>query len=143
MTTQTTINEVQRDRLVTSLDVLLPRVEAITEEFCILLEMADDSLRLQLPSDARMIEPVIGQLLNAVSDDVLADSLASELATNATEAAVLPEHAPTLLASLQTAIAETAGYTWTDRLEQAWFRWFDALLEIALEHARRDQSLAA
>lgn len=132
------------ERLSVSLGVLLPRIESITDEFSRLVEMADPTLRLRLPSDERIIEPVLGRVLElAGGRDGHASDVIATLVREGAASGISEENLPTLRAALQTAIAEAGGYTWTDRLERAWSRWFDAMFEIALEHARRDQSLAA
>jgi len=138
------ITPVEAERLRASLGVLLPRVEFITGEFCRLVELADPALRLRFPSDEREIAPVLGRVLGlAEGHDEQASQLIATLVREGAASGIAEENLPTLRAAIQTAIAEAAGYTWTERLEQAWSRWFDGLVELALECARSDQSLAA
>ena len=137
------IDERQQQRLNSSLVVLLPRVTAITAEFCTLLEVADPSLRLRFPSDERQIEPVIEQLLGSVADPSAAKQLAGMFAQQGSEAGVEDTDLPTLLAAIQTAIAEIAGYTWTNQLEQVWTRWFDGFTDSVLSAQGANNQLAA
>lgn len=137
------IDEQQQQRLNSSLVVLLPRVTAITAEFCTLLEVADPSLRLRFPSDERQIQPVIEQLLGSVSDPSVSAQLAGVLAQHGHDAGIEDTDLPTLLAALQTAIAETAGYTWTNQLEQAWTVWFDRFTGSVLTSLAESGQIAA
>lgn len=138
-----TLDQHDQQRLTSSLVVLLPRVSAITTEFCTLLEIADPSLRLRLPSDERQIEPVVEHLLGSVADVDVALQIAGEFAEQGKSSGIQETDLPTLLAAIQTAIAETAGYTWTDQLEQTWTRWFDGFSYVMLSHAHGKDQLAA
>jgi hypothetical protein len=126
-------NELQR--LNHSLSVLLPRLDAITHEFCLIIEHADPSLRLKLPSNEKVIAVGIEELLNTVREPEQAITTMSRYNVMGREASIDETNLPVLLASIQTAMAETAGYTWTDSLEDLWSIWFDALVEWAV-HAQ-------
>lgn len=138
-----TLDQHDQQRLTSSLVVLLPRVSAITAEFCTLLEIAASGLRLRLPSDERQIEPVVEHLLGSVADMDVALQLAGEFAEQGKACGIQETDLPTLLAAIQTAIAETAGYTWTDQLEQTWTRWFDGMSYAMLSYAHEKDQLAA
>ncbi|MFG0245426.1 MAG: hypothetical protein ACF8MF_05160 [Phycisphaerales bacterium JB052] len=138
-----TLDQHDQRRLTSSLVVLLPRVSAITAEFCTLLEIADPGLRLRFPSDERHIEPVVEHLLGSVADMDVAQEIAGEFAKQGMAYGVQETDLPTLLAAIQTAIAETAGYTWTNQLEQTWTRWFDGFSYAMLSHAHGKDQLAA
>ena len=126
-------NELQR--LTLSLSVLLPRLDAIASEFCTILEHANPSLRLMLPSNEKVVAVGIEELINTVRDADQAPAIMSRYNAMARESGIDETHLPVLLASIQTAMAETAGYTWTDALEDAWTIWFDALVDWAV-HAQ-------
>ena len=126
-------NELQR--LTLSLSVLLPRLDAIASEFCTILEHANPSLRLMLPSNEKVVAVGIEELINTVCDADQAPVVMSRYNAMARESGIDETHLPVLLASIQTAMAETAGYTWTDALEDAWTIWFDALVDWAV-HAQ-------
>ncbi len=137
------IDPQQRQRLTNSLSVLLPRVDAIAAEFCQLLEMADPTLRLYFPSDARQLEPMMEQLIATAGQPDDAPTLLVGMGEHGASMGITIEHLPTLLAAIQTAIAETASYTWTDTLEHDWTLWFDALTGWAIQGARSIESIAA
>lgn len=137
------IDQEQRQRLTNSLSVLLPRVDAITAEFCQLVETAAPSLRLFFPSDERLIAPVLEQLISTAGQPDDAAALLMGMGEHGSSMGITIEHLPTLLAAIQTAIADVAGYTWTDALEHDWTQWFDALAGWALRGAERGAELAA
>ena len=123
------------ERLTLSLSVLLPRLDVIANEFCTILEHANPSLRLKIPSNEKVVAVGIEELLNTVRDANQAPAVMSRYNAMGREAGIDETHLPVLLASIQTAMAETAGYTWTDALEDTWSIWFDALVEWAV-HAQ-------
>jgi hemoglobin-like flavoprotein len=129
------IDPVEASKLVMSLSVLRPRIDAVTTEFCRLLEYAAESVRLKFPSDERLIAVGIEEILETVTNPTSAPEVMSRYANLARGAGIDETHLPVLLASIQTAMAETAGYTWTDALEDHWTCWFDTLAELASHHA--------
>jgi len=132
MTTQDLINGSELSRLEMSLSVLLPRLDRVAHEFCQLVEHAAPTLRLMLPSDERLIASGIKQILVSVRAPGSAEQLGSSFAQLGGEAGIDDSQLPVLLGSLQTAMAEMAGYTWTSTLESGWTDWLDTLVECAM-----------
>jgi len=143
MKNEISIDQHQLQRLTNSLMVLRPRMDAITSEFCTLVEVADPTLRLMFPSDERTIAPVLEQLLTSVTSVDESATLMFTMGQMGTSMGINEYHLPTLLAAIQTAIAQAAGYTWTEKLEHDWTMWFDALTGWAIQGARSDESIAA
>ncbi|MBO6740159.1 MAG: hypothetical protein JJ916_09890 [Phycisphaerales bacterium] len=134
---------VEASRLVMSLNVLLPRLDAITAEFCRMVEFATPELRLKFPSNESILAVGIEDILSTVNDPQQAAQTVARYVTLARQAEIHETNLPVLLASIQTAIAETAGYTWTDALEDAWTMWFDTLAELAVSGAGVEETQAA
>ncbi|MHA7813023.1 MAG: hypothetical protein ACX94C_06490 [Phycisphaerales bacterium] len=134
---------VEASRLVTSLTVLLPRLDAITAEFARLLEYAAPELRLKFPSNEGILAIGIEDILSTVNDPDEAGHTVARYVKLARKSGIDETNLPVLLASIQTAIAETAGYTWTDALEDAWTMWFDSLSEFAVSGAGIGETQAA
>lgn len=129
----TTMAVTEVSRLVSSLNVLLPRLDAITAEFCRLLTYAAPDVRRLLPSDERLIAVGIEDILQAIESPEQAGQVMARYVQLAEVAGVNATHLPVLVASIQTSLAETAGYTWTEPLEDAWTMWFDHLMTVAVQ----------
>ncbi|MEZ6163125.1 MAG: hypothetical protein R3B67_01670 [Phycisphaerales bacterium] len=143
MTTDTTLTAEQRARLSVSLSVLLPRTDAIAHEFCAIVEHANPTLRLHMPGNEQIIREGIEHMLGSVCDDDQSEQIARHFAQLGSQAGITESDLPVLLASIQTAIAETAGYTWTDALEDDWTQWFDQFTSWAIQGASLGESQAA
>lgn len=143
MTIETAMTPEQRARLSVSLSVLLPRVDAIAREFCAIVEHAVPVLRLHMPSNEQVVRDGIETLLSSVTDDDACEHFARHLGQLGRESCIEQTDLPVLLAAIQTAIAETAGYTWTDALEDDWTQWFDMVTEWVLQGAAIGESQAA
>ena len=133
----------QRSRLCMSLAVLQPRIDDITDEFCRLIALADPGLRMCMPTETYQITATIEQLLHTVCEPEDADVFAMTLGQLGVSAGLTEYHLPTLLAAIQTAMAETASYTWTPQQEDDWTRWFDVLADFAIQGARNPGAAAA
>jgi len=136
-------DQIESNRLMSSLSVLRPRIDEITSEFCRLLEFANPTLRLKFPSNERVIAVGIEEIIGTVSDQDDARSVMERYASIAQSVGIDETNLPVLLASIQTAMAETAGYTWTDGQEDAWTCWFDVLAEFAIRSSVHGDTQAA
>jgi hemoglobin-like flavoprotein len=137
------IDPVEASRLVSSLHVLLPRLGAVTAEFCRLVEYASPEVRLRMPSDERVLAVGIEEIMQTVEHPAQAGSVMARYARLAQSAGLDATHLPLLVASIQTAMAETAGYTWTESLEDVWTHWFDMLMDQAIESVGAGEHQAA
>jgi hypothetical protein len=126
-----------------SLSVLLPRTDAIAHEFCAIVEHANPTLRLHLPSSEQVIREGIEHMMGAINDDHEGEQIARHFGQLGAHAGLDQADLPVLLAAIQTAIAETAGYTWTDALEDDWTAWFDCFIDWAIDSASLTDSQAA
>jgi hemoglobin-like flavoprotein len=137
------IDPVEASRLVSSLHVLHPRLDAVTAEFCQMVENAAPELRLKLPSDERVVAIGIEEIMQSVEHPAQAGAIMSRYTQMASNVGIDATHLPVLVASIQTAMAETAGYTWTDSLEDGWTHWFDMLMNAALHGEASGEHQAA
>lgn len=137
------LDDSELSRLTLSLGILSPRLDAITAEFCRMLEHASPSLRLRLPSNERVLVVGIEEILETVHAPDTAYEVMARYTTHARAAGVEDTDLPVLLASIQTAMAEVAGYTWTEAQEDAWTCWLDALANIAVRGSSQGGTQAA
>ncbi len=139
----TFMDPMEQSRLEMSLSVQLPRLDAITAEFCRMVEYATPSLRLKFPSNEQVVAVGIEEVLRTVQQPERVPEIVQRYTELARQGGIDETNLPVLLASIQTAMAETAGYTWTEALEDAWTHWFDMLTDLAIQSVGLGETQAA